>query len=402
MSSPAVQHFFLLGSTPELSWLELSQTFPDICGLMRLSNQIAGSRILPPNFTPTQILAKLGGVVKIAQLITELPVNQGEPVITEIISHLEQGDNRVQFALAEWGRDHLPKIEPQTLKKQLIETGKSVRYRTGPRSGLSAAILLHEHDLQEIIVITTNDGTYLAKTSAVQNIDQWQIEDRAKPFAQHERGLLPPKVARMMVAISLGKLSFDKKSDSTHTKLWDPFCGSGTVLFEGLLLGVPSVYGSDLDMESIRGTEQNWNWFAQAFQDHITANQSLVAFQSDATNLQAPPFEPRSISHIVTEPFLGKPTPNLKQISNIQSGLERMYKGMFKAWRPWLQPRATIVCVFPKWQLEGEYKQKTFDLHSLIDFLEPIGYTTSSEPVVYARPGAVVQREIWHFTYQQI
>ncbi len=402
MSSPAVQHFFLLGSTPELSWLELSQTFPQICGLERLSTQIAGSRLLPPNTTPVQILSKLGGVVKIAQIISELPANQGEIITKEIVTQLlEQDANRVHFALAEWGRDHLPKLEPQTIKKQLTDAGKSVRYRTGPRSGLSAAVLIHENDLQEILVISTNDGTYLAKTTAVQNIDQWQIEDRAKPFAQHERGLLPPKVARMMVAISLGTSIFNPQLLTSSTKLWDPFCGSGTILFEGLLLGVTTNYGSDLDLESIEGTEKNWRWFADTFQDKINPQQSLIAFQSDATNISSPPFEPQSISHIVTEPFLGKPTPNVNQIINIQSGLERMYKGMFKAWKAWLQPKATIVCVFPKWQIQGEYKQKTFDLHKLIDFLEPIGYTTSSEPVVYARPGAVVQREIWHFTYQQ-
>ena len=401
MSSPAVQHFFLLGSTPELSWLELTQTFPKICGLERLSKQIAAARLLPPNTTPTQVLAKLGGVVKIAQIISELPTSQSESVTTEIIAHLSQNTDRVHFALAEWGRDHLPKQEPQTIKKQLTDAGKSVRYRTGPRSGLSAAILLHENDLQELIVITCNEGSYLAKTTAVQNIDQWQVEDRAKPFAQHERGLLPPKVARMMTAIALGTAIFDSNSMKADTKLWDPFCGSGTILFEGLLLGVPAVFGSDLDAESIQGTEQNWSWFAKAFADQLANKQTLLAFQSDATHLDTPPFETRSISHIVTEPFLGKPTPNLKQIANIQSGLERMYRGMFKEWRTWLQPKATIVCVLPKWQIDGEYKQKIFDLHSLIDFLEPLGYTTSSEPVVYARPGAVVQREIWHFTYQQ-
>ena len=399
MSSPAVQHFFLLGSTPELSWLELSRTFPDICGLIRISNQLAGSRLLPPQISATKVLTLLGGVVKIAEVISNLPDDE-ELIVSEIVTYLKQGENRIHFALAEWGRDHLPKVEPQLIKERLTQEGKSVRYRTGSRTGLSAAILLHESDLQELIVISTNDGAYLAKTSAVQNIDQWQIEDRSKPFAQHKRGLLPPKVGRMMVAIGLGKTIFDTDNQKSTLALWDPFCGSGTILFEGLLLGLPIVYGSDIDTESIDGTEKNWQWFKRAFQNQLADQQQLVSFQSDATNVQNPPFDSSSISMIVTEPFLGKPTPDFRQIVNIQSGLERMYKGMFKEWKQWLKPGASVVCVFPKWQISGDYKQKTFDLHRLIDFLKPIGYTTASDPVVYARPGAVVQREIWHFTYQ--
>lgn len=401
MSSPAVQFFYLLGSTPELSWLELSRTFPDSCQIKRNSNQVATSISLPPEKTAEQVLSLLGGTVKIAQVVMELPNNEVKSISAEITNYLNQDDKRVHFALAEWGRDHLPKIEPQVIKDQLTSLGKSVRYRTGPRSGLSAAILLHESDLQEIIIIGTNSQTYMAKMVAVQNIDQWQIEDRAKPFAQHERGLLPPKVARMMVAIGLGKTIFNIQTGQQAISLWDPFCGSGTILFEGLLLGIPSVFGSDIDAESIQGTERNWQWFAQEF-SHLLAKQPVLkAFQTDATKISSAPFAEASISHIITEPFLGKPTPDIKQISNIQSGIERLYRGMFKAWRPWLQPNATVVCIFPKWQIVGEFKQKTYDLHRLIDFLEPIGYTTASDHVVYARPGAVVQREIWHFTYQK-
>ena len=102
----------------------------------------------------------------------------------------------------------------------------------------------------------------------------------------------------------------------------------------------------------------------------------------------------KPVDAIVTEPFLGKPKPELKQLENIYKGLEKMYLGAFKAFKEVLKNQGRIVIVFPM----VEAPRKTYDLSKLIDKLSALGYTTTSEPIVYARKGAVVQRQIFVFT----
>lgn len=399
MSASSIKYLFLLGSFPELSWLELQSVLPQSLGLQRLSNFVAGTRQLPKLESDSTLLSVLGGTVKIAEVLNHYEKPSQSELEQDIIDYLSKSAERSEFGIAEWGRDHLPKIDPKTIKDSLVESGISSRYRTGARSGLSAAILLHQEQTEEVVVCTYDGGTVLAKTIAVQNIDQWHDQDRNKPFAERKRGLLPPKVARMMLCVALGSAVLDSTSTS-ESSLWDPFCGSGTIPFESLLLAVKHVYGSDIDQDSILGSYNNLAWFSQRFSESIANESTCTFFQADATNIVEAPFGEHSITHLVTEPFLGKPSPPLHTVSNIRTGLERMYKGMFKEWRKWLAPNAHIVCVFPRWHFETPQGSKTFRLDSLFDFLKSIGYTIVSEPVLYARPGAVVQREIYHLQYQ--
>lgn len=398
MPSQTPSYLFLLGSAPELSWWELSRTLPINTNLSRLSSHVAAVSHLPKSISPQDLIETLGGIVKIAHVLAALPDNQPTTATQAIVEQLLVIDqNRIEFALAEWGRDHLPKLDPFEVKELLTDAGRSVRFRTGPRVGISAAITLHQSSVQEMVIATTDQGTYLASTVAVQNIDQWQKRDRQKPFAQHRRGLLPPKVARMLVTGAIGPALLEQNLGAVS--LWDPFCGSGTILMEGMVLGITAQYGSDLDQVSVEGTQRNLVWLQGVLKNQSTESAMPTVFQADATNMQSPPFVAESISHLVTEPFLGKPTPQASQVPNIKRGLEKMFRGAFKQWRTWLKPGATVICIIPKWSVEKNGRQHEVTLHELIDFIGTIGYTTASGPIVYARPNAIVQREIWQFTF---
>ncbi len=51
--------------------------------------------------------------------------------------------------------------------------------------------------------------------------------------------------------------------------LWDPFCGTGTVLQEAALIGV-NAYGSDLSDKMISYTTENMNWVEKTFQQTLS------------------------------------------------------------------------------------------------------------------------------------
>jgi hypothetical protein len=105
----------------------------------------------------------------------------------------------------------------------------------------------------------------------------------------------------------------------------------------------------------------------------------------------------KPVTHIVTEPFLGKPTPQEAEVANIFKGLEKLYLGVFKQWQTILADQAEVVIVLPL----VETSRHTFNLEGLIDKLANLGYTTVFQPIIYKRPQAIVQRQIIKFKYQR-
>jgi tRNA G10 N-methylase Trm11 len=385
-------YYFLLGSTPELSLRELLSVYSGLT-ISPLANQ--ASTFLVRLESPEPIDAKaaiesLGGTVKIIEHIDVLKSNDPEDVITAITDFLAQQEGKVTFGLAEHNRDHLPTLPHPQIKKELLQQGLKVRYIEGSRHGLSAAVLNHHPGVIELNIIQSDSETFLGKTLATQDIDAWSFRDRAKPYADRKKGMLPPKVARIMVNLAVNQWQADHPNLSSPV-LYDPFCGTGTILIEGLLSGC-EVIGSDLDADSIKGTQQNLIWFNQT-------QPSLPRFDvvpGDVTQIK-PTQLFSQVDLIVTEPFLGKPLPQPNQVDNIFKGLSKLYLGAFKNWRTLLNDGAHLVIIMPHIEQTGIKR----DFEDFIDKLSPLGYTTVSEPVLYHRPQAVVQRQIFCLKFQK-
>lgn len=380
------EYLFLLGNTPALSIAELRAVFTEASfahDYEFILKMTTDQEIKP------EVIDTLGGIVKIFSLIKKFD-SHPDSYTTELYDAImadvaTDRTNKITFAVAEIGRDHLPPIELATLKNELIASSIKTRYIEGPRQGLSSAILSHKK-VSEYAIIQTAAGIYLAKTLAVQDIDAWTFKDRGKPYANRKKGMLPPKLARSMMNLATGGKIHPGEV------LYDPFCGTGTILIEALEAGLTAV-GSDMDGESVAGARQNTAWFIAERNIQTTAH----IFQSDVSRAQLPIRE--KINYLVTEPFLGKQTPQPDQLPGIFKGLEKMYLGAFRHWRELLAPGARIVCIFPCVLKDHTSGYRDTNLHRLIDKLKEIGYTTTSETVLYHRPHAVISREIYQFTY---
>lgn len=372
-------YFFLLGNTPELSLLELQSLLGE--DVIPITEELAHVEIKDDE-TAKDIFRKTGGTVKLIKQVKELSEDEADS-LKEIASYLVERklEGKLTFGLGLLGETSLEISETQIKKAIKKHFDLPSRFIEHIKTGLSAAVLLHQNDVIEVAVIGSLDKIYLGETIDIQDIDDWTKRDRKKPYADSKKGMLPPKVARMMVNIGAG---------NTAKTIYDPFCGTGTVLLEGLMTG-HDVIGSDLDGRATAGAEKNIEWLRDQYE---VSGESKI-FYSDATQV-AKLIELREnpVDVIVTEPFLGKPKPKLKELNNVFKGLEKMYLGAFKAFREILKGGGKIVIVFPM----VETPKKTFDLAKLIDKLVQLGYTITSEPVVYARLGAVVQRQIFVFT----
>lgn len=380
-------YFFILGTTPALSKIELGEFFSG-SKVEEVADSVCKVEV-SDEITVGEMMFKLGGVVKIAKLLTSVERDiTDKKLYKEITSQLTKyaKAEKVTFGLAEFGRNHLPALSIEEIKDQLKAKDLRARYIEGPRYGLSAAILLHR-SVSEIVVIRTEEDTVIAITEAVQDIDAWTKIDREKPYADRKKGMLPPKIARIMINLACGR------QPNPEAIVFDPFCGSGTVLMEAAARGL-EVVGSDLDIDAVNGTIKNLEWFTEQY----AATFDFSVIQADATKVKLN----KRVDYLVTEPFLGKPKPAPHQIDNIFKGLEKMYLGAFKHWRTILKPGARVVIIFPRALAATMDMRRDVTLDVLIDKLKALGYTPLLEPVLYHRPQALIGREIRVFEFQPI
>ncbi len=382
-------YYFQLGNTPALSLAELAQLLP--VKPSPIKPDLAQAQ-LESNFSTQLLQEQAGGVVKILKKIGTVNTKSRETLKEKIVAHLlaeHDSTDKLTFSLFYLDSNFQPQLKLAELKRELNQKISNVRYLKNDSAGLSAAVLLHQEVLE--LALFEGDGEIiLAKTVTVQDIDDWTKRDRKKPYADRQRGMLPPKVARMMVNLAQGQLA-TIGSTSNKPLLYDPFCGSGTVLMEAALRGF-QIQGADLSAEAVEGTQKNLSWLKNEYQLEF----SFQVKKRDATQSfdhQTTPF----VDAIVTEPFLGKQTPTEKELPNIFKGLYRTYLGTIKNWRQILKDRAVVVMITPI--VKG--KNKTYQLQKLIDNWADLGYTTISQPIEYSRSAARVKRQINFLRYHK-
>ncbi|NCN06432.1 MAG: hypothetical protein GW946_01135, partial [Candidatus Pacebacteria bacterium] len=218
----------------------------------------------------------------------------------------------------------------------------------------------------------------------IQNIDDWTVRDRSKPYADRKKGMLPPKVARILLNINR---SFDQ---ATERVVLDPFCGAGNILLENAMLKTKGI-GIDIDKNAVAGTTDNLRWFSETYQQP----HHQQVYPGDATHV--PESIVQAVTAIVTEPFLGRPKPKAEQVPDIFRGLYKLYLGAFKNWKKILPDGAPVTIVFPSTLVAG----KEYTMSALIDKLLPLGYTTVSGPLRYSRPDAIITRSIYTFVLKK-
>lgn len=378
---------FILGRKADLCFAEAEQVllarFPD-SNPTRVQEHVVEAQL--ETIEQARMLQSiLGGTMKIAKTVAKVPNVSTEKIeegIADVVeSLLPEGAKKITFGLGEFGRESLDAVSHTQVKKYLKERGISSRFIDAVRSGLSASVLLHQ-DVDEVLVVKTGIDIYFSYTIAVQNIDDWTRRDRSKPGVDRKRGMLPPKLARTMVNLAV--------PGSEKKRILDPFCGTGTVLMESLMLGHEAL-GSDIRLDAVKHTRENITWFQTVYPGTYTYD----AFMADATQLTEEVLHGK-VDAIVAEGFLGPVMPEAKDLPNIFKGLEKLYTGSLRQWRHILSPGARICLALP----QVEIGHKIYSLKDLIDRSGDLGYNTLLSPMIYDRPEAVVKREIFVLEYK--
>jgi len=99
---------------------------------------------------------------------------------------------------------------------------------------------------------------YLIQTEQVQDIAGYERRDTGRPARDARVGMLPPKLAQIM-------LNLIPSFPDMPPVILDPFCGTGTILQEGWLMGYEMI-GSDVSEKMVRASEKNLDCLRSCYQ----------------------------------------------------------------------------------------------------------------------------------------
>jgi len=372
------QYVLHLGKNRLLSLMEIEAVTgekPLDLGEIALVEKIPGD--------PLMFLNKLGGSIKLSQIVWDGP-GQAEVIVRELNRQKPEGKLSFGLNLYPFNRNKLDDLL-RKVKKEIKAEGRNGRFLNKGTNLTSATIekggLMK--DGTDFNLIHHNGGTLISRTIAIQDFESYSQRDYEKPARLAKAGMLPPKLAQTMINLTqliTGPTNFEGKT------LYDPFCGSGTILGEALLKGM-NVIGSDISTEAIDASKLNLPWIEKTF--HTCGTNHL--FGKDATQLTRADL-PISPDMIVTETYLGPPRSTVlspEKINEIYRDLMPLYLDFFKTIHPILKPKTPLIIALPIYHTS----KGPIRLPDLIDKITPIGYKFNQR-LTYHRKEQVVGRDL--------
>jgi tRNA G10 N-methylase Trm11 len=357
--------YFFLGNTPDLSLLELQTLYSgDFEHKTKEIVSFAGE-------IEFSSLERLGGTRKVAESLATVPLTQLTSKLTELIGT----DPAKNIAITDYADLGMERSVFHTIKSSV---DRSIRFVSLETTEHELLMLSHQHVAEFNLIPSGDDGVAIAKTVWIYDAKDWVSRDRNKPYRDIKRGMLPPKVARIMV-----NLAACGREDIT---LADPFCGTGTILTEAVMVGC-NVVGSDTNPDAIPGSKSNLEWLLST-PDLPRKDYKLIV--GDCTHFSE--FAP-AVDCIATEPYMGplldeRNPLSLEKIKNIAKGLGKLYLGAFKAFHKVLPVGGRVVMSIPVFAVYGRLLETIS-----IDSLASLGYNYV-QSVAYSKPGAAVIRNI--------
>lgn len=383
--------YFILGSQQELCKAEIKAVLSDRFNPVHESSSVV---VIESNGDNANALQdRLSGVIKIGHVIGELKQWELEGAAELIAMQAldAAGKNKISFGLSVYDLGDLSlthAIEKevdalgQEIKKYLKESGRPVRYVNAREPRLSSAVIETNGLLTsggEYVLLAVPGKIFIGQTETIQDFRAWEYRDFGRPARNAKAGMLPPKLARMMINLS--------GVNPEGATLLDPFCGSGTVLMEATLMGFSSLIGSDISEKAVRDTKQNIDWVTTEFQ---LRDLHLMLHPAPAAEL--PSLVTDQVDLIVTEVFLGSPRSKpLEESENkkIEHELTVLYESSFAALKHLLKPTGRAVVAFPAFkQKDGTWYRLTLE-----KMLTKLGYRVESQ-FLYHRNDQLVGRDI--------
>lgn len=366
-------YIFILGKDPNLSVAELTSRYPSSKLITRSSEFV----MLTLNHPLDQKeFDRLGGQIKAGEVFDKVGKRELVTKIADYLSaHHDSGKLNYGISVYGWPERNMRPLLLD-IKKEFKKRGVSSRFANQHFLNISAAQHKGLADGKEILVCKDGNDFHLAEVVAVQDIDAYSKRDYKKPFRDMKVGMLPPKLAQIMINLT--------GSDGT---IWDPFCGGGVLIMEGLLMGYPML-GSDINAKTLEGAKKNVEWIKKEFD----ANAEAYLFVHDATK----PLPDKKFDAIACEGYLGPPQSRLKlkrEFVGIIGELSELYRSFFKSLKAGSFDGPVVIALPFYKTREGE-----LSLDEVIREIEKMGFKKDLS-LKYARKDQIVGRHILLFRF---
>lgn len=396
------EYIFILGREPEFSIAELVAVATRAKITLQFSTITNGYAVvqaeLPPSF-----LAQLAGIVKVAEVIQYIPAQKDDLINLARETLIQLGNISWYFGFSWYGqKPNWFNEVGMLLKREARETGKRARLVISRDPTLSSVVVAKNKLLPptgcEFVILSLEKGKIIVgRTIFVQAFAEWSERDYGRPEREARVGMLPPKLAHMMVNLA-GSLPAGS--------LLDPFCGSGTVLQEAALLGYQDLWGFDLDAAGIVRTQVNLKWLKEKYPNLEFKLQAARAPIEQLSNQ----LKDKRFGAIVTEPYLGPPLngrEDEKKLHSIHRELINFYNSVLKILNHFLVPGGRLVMVWPVLQGRGlklelpllDVATKCgFKIEKFLPSQVPESWFRPRGSLLYERPGQRVAREVFVFS----
>ncbi|MFA5633715.1 MAG: DNA methyltransferase [Candidatus Dojkabacteria bacterium] len=389
-----MHYFFQAGTFPALSYVELIALF-NIYNLNsdtihRYSDNIfiIKSKEISEE-TLLKIFNRSGGFVRFGHIINNL-----DSFLNEYIELKE----KVVFGVSVLGSNrkgnlkYIKKLSNE-IKRGLKGYGISSRFLIPSKEDteLNAAQIINNDVLSkgfELLILKDNKEEIYAETLEIQDLEGYIERDMDRPYSDTEMGVLPPKLARMMVNYASMKEGI----------VWDPFCGSGTVLMESAVLGY-NFLGSDINKDALKYSEENILWLNER---GYMGDVLYEIFEFDVKNPdkeKVKKLRNTNISAIVCEPFMGPPLKRAISHQHAQQLLDEvkdLYINLFNTLDKKIGVRGVnMVMIIPSYKTDKGWK--TFGIREVASKRWELLNTqySPSRDLKWSRKNSIITRNIF-------
>ncbi len=389
-----MSYIAILGRQPALGTAELERVF-------------GGKAINPISLQSVLIdcedfeIQRFGGVLKAGKVITELQPSNWRQVSQRIVQlysdkwssfegKITLGISVYDFIVSNREVQQAGIILKQKLKKHNV----SLRLIPNSDPALSTATSHHNKlglspNKVEIIVIRTREGKiYIAESTGSQNITAYAQRDQERPKRDAFVGMLPPKLAQIMINLACGQLV--NSSSQLLPTILDPFCGTGVIPQEAVLMGY-AAYGTDLSTKMTEYSHANLEWLDQVY--HKQFNYRFSPGDAMTNKWQQP------ISAVVAETYLGQPfsaPPSPAKLEEVVKNCDHIITEFLRNLGPQIKSGTPVCIAVPAWR----NKEGRFTHLPIVSIIARFGYkpheftNISQNDLLYYRKDQVVAREL--------
>lgn len=389
------EYVFFVGNHPDLSYMELKAVLGTRCEVGTPLSPLPLCVAKCEELIPEEVFDRLGGVERVGVVLGQQDTPWSAPDVTAALSPLPRklwlglGSLNGKYDLDSLAFEVKTKAQEAGAKLKFVLPLDSARGK--PKVLNAAQVIFNKLDRSPNLELTffESDGQhYGVKTIWIQDIRSYEVRDTSRPARFGKVGILPPKLAQIMINLAMG--------DSIAGRVLDPFCGMGTILQEAQLMGYAAL-GLDISPDMVRASKKNLAHLSE----HFSVSEDPVPQVVEYDARRQIPREMGVFDAVVTEPDMGPALRGVlpyQEVGKRHQELGQKYQQVFASFARALKSGAKVVFLMPAFaQQRGQ--DFVFMPERVLDGIAKIGYRRvhplgEGKRLFYARPDAWVGREI--------